>query len=234
MTTFAPLSSALPSEAPLSGATELPDQFVASFGKDAALGCFTSDGTLTLSRHDRVLLQTPRGLEIGRVLGPATIRQARLLGAHVHGELLRPLTPADDAVIDQMGQLAGAVMTASELLRNEMGLALSLIDAEAFFDLQNALLHVLHPNPDDLAAFVETVCVRTGLAVRLANLAIPTEHEEHGCGKPDCGSGEGHCTSCSTGGCATGCGTGGAAPDLRPYFAHLRDQLDARQRVPLV
>jgi hypothetical protein len=110
---------------------------------------------------------------------------------------------------------------------------LSILDAEAFFDLRHALLHILHPNPEDLGAFAETLSQRTGIVVHLANLAIPAEIEEHGCGKPDCGGGEGGCSSCSTGGCSTGCGTGGSAVDLRPYFAHLRDQMEASQRVPL-
>ncbi len=224
--------------APLDGAMEFPDQFVASFGKDAALGCFTASGPLTLARHDRVLLQTPRGLEIGAVLGPATLRQARLLGAHVRGDLLRPLTAADEPVVQKMLSLAGEVLAESERLLSECDISLSLIDAEAFFDLRHALLHILHARPDDLAPFVETLSRRTGLDVRLANLAIPAEPEVHGCGEPNCGGGggEGGCSTCSTGGgCATGCGTGTTAPpDLRPYFAHLREQMETNQRVPLV
>jgi hypothetical protein len=220
--------------APPSAATEFPDQFVASFGKDAGLGCFRAAEPLTLARHDRVLLQTPRGLEVGSILGPATIRQARLLGAQVRGELLRPLTTADDPVIEEMSSLAEKVMTASECLRGELGIGLTLIDAEAFFDLRHALLHILHPNPDDLNVFTAELSDRTDLDVRLANLAISAEPEEHGCGKPDCGSGEGGCSSCSTGGCSTGCGTGASAVDLRPYFAHLRDQMETKHRVPLV
>lgn len=223
---------------PLDGAMEFPDQFVASFGKDAALGCFTASGPLELARHDRVLLQTPRGLEIGAVLGPATLRQARLLGAHVRGELLRPLTASDEPIVRKMSLVARELLSEGEQLVKESDIALTLIDAEAFFDLRHALLHVLHPSPDDLAPFVETLSHRTGLDVRLANLAIPAEAEVHGCGEPNCGGGggEGGCSTCSTsGGCATGCGTGSTAPpDLRPYFAHLREQMETNHRVPLV
>lgn len=217
-----------------SGALEFPDQYVASFGRDAGLGCFSAATPQTLARHDRVLLQTPRGLEVGSILGPATIRQARLVGAHVRGELVRPLTPSDEPVIAAMNALADKVLTASERLRDELAVAITLIDAETFFDLRHALLHILCPNPDTLGAFALTLSERAGIAVRLANLALPAEPEEHGCGKPDCGSGEGGCTSCSTGGCSTGCGSGGSAVDLRPYFAHLRDQMETKNRVSLV
>jgi hypothetical protein len=225
-----------------SGAAELPDEYVASFGKDAAVGCFTAAEPLLLSRRDRVLLRTPRGLEIGAILGPATIRQTRLLGAHVRGDLMRPLTSADDSIVERMAQLAGDVLSASERVREETGLSVCVIDAEAFFDLRHALLHILHPDPDDLGSFAETLSRRLGVVVRLANLALSAEagEEDHGCGKPDCGKtdgSDGGCSSCSsggcsTGGCATGCGHG--ATDLRPYFAHLREQMESHQRVPLV
>ena len=221
--------------APVSGAFEFGDQFVAAFGKDAALGCFAAAQASSFSRRERVLVKTPRGLEIGEILGPATLRQARLLGAQAQGDIVRPLTSTDEATVRRMHELAGELLAQSERLLLETNSELSLIDAEVFFDLRHALLHILHPNPDDLATFVETLCERTGLIVRLANLAIAPEPEpQHGCDKPDCGSGGGGCTSCSTGGCSTGCGTGStAAPDLRPYFAHLRDQMETSQRIPL-
>lgn len=216
------------------GATELPDQYVAAFGKDAALGCFTAAEAICLSRHDRVLLQTPRGLEVGEILTPATIRQARLLGAQVHGQLIRPINADDDGAFTQMARLAEELLIAAEDIAQSSVLGLAILDAEVMFDLRHALLHVLHPNPDALADFTAAVSVRTGLIVRLTNLALPAE-KDHGCGKPDCGEGGGGgCSTCSDGGCATGCGTGvSAPPDLRPYFAHLREQMET-QRIPLV
>ena len=220
------------------GETEFPDQFLASFGKDAAIGCFTADSPRSLPRHTPVLLKTPRGLETGHILGPATIRQARLVGAHVHGDLVRVLNFDDDDTLDKMSSLAQDVLDTAQRLAEESDIPVSLLDAEVFFDLGHALLHVLHPNPDDLAPFVKDLSDSLGLDIRLANLAvpIPAAEEDPGCGKPncgegDCGSGEG---GCSTGGCSTGCGTGGQAVDLKPYFAHLREQMETTGRVPLV
>lgn len=219
---------------------ELPDQLLASFGKDAAVGCFLADGPLELPRHAPVLLQTPRGLEVGHVLGPATIRQARLVGAHVRGTLVRALTP-DDAIGQNAAEnLSRELLFAAERLvassTEDLAKPMSLIDAEVLFDRTHALLHVLHPNPDELGPFTEALSQITGLDIRLVNLAapMPTDDpaDDHGCGKPDCGSGDGGCTSCSTGGCSTGCGSGSV--DLKPYFANLRDQMEASNRTPLV
>lgn len=219
---------------PVDGATELSDQFIASFGKDAAVGCFTAAGPMTLARHAAVLLETPRGLEVGRIMGPATIRQARLLGGQVRGDLVRALTSDDETTITEMSLLGQRVLDEAERVARESDTPLTLIDAEAFFDLGRAVLHILHPNPDELAAFTETLSRRVGISVQLVNLALPAALPEpaHGCGKPDCGSGEGGCSTggCSTGGCSTGCGSGPV--DIAPYFAELREKMESR-RIPL-
>ena len=69
------------------------------------------------------------------------------------------------------------------------------------------------------------------MQVWLENLALPEAEEAHGgCGKPDCGRGEGGCASCGEGGCSS-CGAGPV--DLKPYFAHLREQMEER-RTPLL
>ena len=109
-------------------------------------GAFSPAQGWRCARHDRVLLQTPRGLEVGSILGPATLRQARLLGAHVRGELIRTLGPDDEPIVEQMAAIAQNVLATSECLRNEFGIALSILDAEAFFDLRHAL--VAHPSSE--------------------------------------------------------------------------------------
>src|SRR6059036_1305570 len=85
------------------------DQFVVSFGKSGALGVFNAPAPLVLRRGDRVVVRTPRGTEMGTVVGAASVRQARLLGAGATGDLLRPLSAADAAHAAQLQQLAQGV-----------------------------------------------------------------------------------------------------------------------------
>jgi hypothetical protein len=220
-----------PAPALVDGGTEFDDQFVCSFGKDAAVGCFVAESSVSVHRRDRVLLETPRGLEVGEVLNAATVRQARLLGGQIRGRLIRSLNKDDDATIASMEMLAANVLSVGERMMHERLIDVPLLDAEVFFDLHSALVHILHPNPDDLAPLAEMLSTRTGLSIRFANLALPAD--PHGCGEPNCGGGQ--CDSCSTGGCATGCGAHSKSPpDLRPYFAHLREGMEASQRIRLV
>jgi hypothetical protein len=215
--------------------TELPgDQYVASFGKDAALGCFTSSEPIALSRGESVLLRTPRGIEVGEILCLASLRQARLLGAQIRGELMRAIADADRDHLARLERDGQELLDTARRIADETATSVVLLDAELLFDARHAVVQILHADADSLAGFVAKLESQTGIQVRLANLAqpLPAEPEEHGCGKPDCGSGEGGCTSCSTGGGCSSCSAGDKV-DLRPYFSHLRDRMETSQRVPL-
>jgi hypothetical protein len=212
----------------------LGDQYVASFGKDAALGCFTSPEPIALARGESVLLRTPRGLEVGEILCPASLRQARLLGAQIRGELMRSIGASDREHLDRLEIEGRDLLDSARRIADESGVAVILLDAELLFDGRHAVVQILHADADGLAGYVAELAAQTGIEIRLANLAqpMPDEPEEHGCGKPDCGSGEGGCTSCSTGGGCSSCSAGDKV-DLRPYFSHLREQMETSQRVPL-
>src|SRR4051794_20927317 len=87
----------------MSALTDIPstsdsthDQFVVSHGKSGVLGVFTLPQPLTLPRGQSVLVHTSRGLEVGTVLCPASLRQARILGAISSGSLVRCLTLEDE------------------------------------------------------------------------------------------------------------------------------------------
>ena len=212
-----------------------PEQYVVTFGNDAALGCFSVVDPLLLRRGKKVLVETPRGLEVGSVSCAATIRQARLLGALVSGRLIRPLTEDDDAIVERYSRLAREIVVAAEDLATQLNLQLAVLDAEVLFDGATAIVQILHPKLESLVDFAETLSRRFSLQVRLANLPglVADEVEPAGCGKPDCGKTEGGgCSTCSTGGGCSSCGAPGKV-DLKPYFAHLRDQMETRSRIPL-
>ncbi len=212
------------------------DQFVVSYGKSAAVGVFSADEPLPLARGARVLLKTPRGLEAGTVRCPASIRQARLLGATTSGTLLRPLTPIDETDARIRDSLADALCDAGRGLVVERSWNFDILDAEVLFDGSQAILQFLGSDEgiDDCARELEATF---GIAIRFENLASPAEahHDEAehgGCGKPDCGKegGGGGCSS-EGGGCST-CGS--KSVDLRDYFSHLRGKMEADRRVPLL
>jgi hypothetical protein len=209
-------------------------EYLVSYGKSAALARFLSATAEPLLRGDRVVLQSDRGLTLGTVLCEATDRQARLLAAGISGQLLRRADATDLESDRDRRPAEERLFDAATRLAAELGLALEVLDVELALDGRCAILQVLTAPGCDATALVERVAVEQRLEVWLENLAGPaseTDHHAHGgCGKPDCGKGEGGgCSSCGSGGCSS-CGSG---LDLRPYFAHLREQMDER-RTPLL
>jgi hypothetical protein len=210
------------------------DQFVVSHGKSGALGVFTSAETMKLRRGQAVLIQSTRGLEIGTVLCPATLRQARILGATSSGQLLRRLTLDDEARRDELAIMGQRIFGTSRAWAQRDGMALEILDVDLMFDGLQAIVQFIGSDTDT-EKFAYALGQYFAIAVRLENLAAhepaEEEHEHGGCDKSDCGrtAGGGGCTTCSTGGGCSSCGSG--KTDLKEYFGHLRTKMESR--IPL-
>ncbi|HZZ81362.1 MAG TPA: hypothetical protein VFE62_22860 [Gemmataceae bacterium] len=208
------------------------DQFIVCHGKSGILGVFTAEEPMTLARGQAVIVQTSRGAEFGSVLAPASLRQARLLGTVSAGTLLRCANPADDASRSQIAEREQQIFDAARDL--SAGTSIEVLDVDLLFQGDFAIVQFVGRD-DDVDRLGQALEQRFGISVRLENVAMPKEEHAHGgCDKPDCGrsAGGGECTSCSTGDGCSSCGS--AKVDLRPYFSHLRDKMQAQQRIPLV
>ena len=210
-----------------------PAQYLVSHGKNGALGVFAAP--LALRRGARVVVRTPRGLEHGTVLGPATDGHAKLMGVAAPGELVRPLTAADETSLRALDEVAQQLFAAGRAWAQQRGLTVEVRDVAVLLDGRQAILQYV--GTGELEAFAQDLEQEFRLDVRLESLTPPATHEheeEHaGCDKPDCGrAAGGSCTTCSTGGGCSSCGSGKV--DMRPYFAHLRDKMEATHRTPLV
>ena len=213
----------------------LAEHYLVSHGKSGGLGSFVAHEPLGLARGDRVVIDSPRGREIGTILCLAGVRQSRLLGAVSSGTIVRPLNSADEIVLDQARVLEHRLFEASRQLAQSQNLPLEILDVDVFIE-GRAVLQFVGAELAELDAFAQALSASFQLDIRLENLALPEEPadlEAHGCGKPDCGKAEGGgCSTCSTGGGCSSCGTG--ATDLRPYVSHLRTQMEAANRTPLL
>ena len=184
------------------------------------------------------MLRSHRGVEIGQVLCPATPRHAHFLPNTTVGQLLRPVAAADAAALSQLRDRGALVLEEAARLARKLDLPLEILDVEMLLDGEHAVLHHLRWADVDPRPFVSTLSSTFTLHILLQDLTAPqglfaeTEEPGHGCGKENCGQGEGGCSSCGTGnGCST-CGSG-APKDMQSYFAGLREQM-GKQRTPLL
>ena len=204
-----------------------------SYGTGGDFGRFRARAPLELRRGRRVVVRTPRGVEVGRVLRPSDDRVARWLPNTSVGELLRLTTDDDEQHARRLAARSGELLARGGQLIERMALPLALIDAEVLFDGKNAVLHEVRWQPCDVRELVRPLSAEFDLVITLADLSAPVaeDHEDHGCGS--CGSGG--CGSCSSGGCGS-CGAAGvpapAAEDVMAHFAALRERME--RRVPLL
>jgi cell fate regulator YaaT (PSP1 superfamily) len=213
--------------------------YLVEYGRSAFVGRFPAGHECV--RGDRVVIRSPRGLEIGTVLCETT---TTLQHAENDGELLRTATTSDETAFTQLNDRGQALLNAARRRVEQLGLPLELVDVELSLDERTASLHGLAWAECDATSVFQDLSAEFGLIVRLLDLArspiAKDEPQSHaGCGKPNCGTGGGG-NSCGTGG---GCSTGSCSKgkikhsdELTAYFVNLRQQMEAAAdgRRPLV
>lgn len=193
------------------------------YGRPGFLGRFR--GSHALSRGDRVLIRSPRGLELAEVLLPGDSRQA-----DDDGDVLRAASPEDDLELEDLNR-RGQDLLASAMVRAEAtALPLAFVDVEVTLD-GVAVLHALPWAECDATGLLDSLAEASGLVVRLLDLSHGPRPAANstGCGKPGCGSEGGGCSSCGSN-CSSGSCSRGAIKspeEMTTYFAELRSKMEA-------
>jgi cell fate regulator YaaT (PSP1 superfamily) len=208
-------------------------EYLLSYGALGDFGRFRPVAALACRRGQRAVAHTPRGLEIATVLGDARPGHAAFLPNTTVGQLLRLATPDDEAADRRRRDDARRLFDQARALAASLALPLEVIDAEVLLDGEHAILHHVRWADLDARSLVSALSRSFNAHVTLLDLTRPAEeHAEHGCGRPGCGSG--------SGGCGSGCGSGDGCsscglknlPDLKKYFAGLREQMEQGARRP--
>jgi cell fate regulator YaaT (PSP1 superfamily) len=194
--------------------------YLVRYGRPGFIGRFAS--TLPLARAERVVVQGPRGVELGDVLvSPEELNPTD------DGVILRLATPHDDIEAARLNDRGQEVLASASAIE----LPLAFIDVEVTLD-GTAILHAVAWDACDATALLDELGSRFGLAVKLLDLSlVEITKDPTGCGKPGCGSESGGCSTCGTGGgCSTGsCSRGSvkSAEELTAYFSDLRQKMES-------
>ncbi len=206
-------------------------EYLLSYGVLGDFGRFYPTTALSCRRGQRAVVRSARGLEIAVVLGDARPGHAHFLPNTTVGQLLRLATAADDAAERRCRDEARRLFDEARALAASLALPLEVLDAEVLLDGEHAVIHHLHWADFDPRALVSGLSRTFDAHIALFDLtrtgspeAAEAEPEEHGCGRPDCGSGSGGCGTEGGGGCST-CGLKNI-PDLKQYFAGRREQME--------
>jgi hypothetical protein len=214
-------------------------EYYVNYGQGSFVGRFAASSEFSsgepLPRETRVVVRTPRGDEAGVVLDavrPQVVDKVDF----PRGELLRELAEADAPHEARLAGLGESLLADAQRLCEAQTIPIQFLDVDVLFDGRTAVLMAVHWSECDITGLLEDLGQRHGIAVRLHDLtATPAKPESVGC--ETCGSEKSGCGSCGTGGgCSTGsCSKGSvkSSQELTAYFANLRGQMEATQRVPL-
>ena len=199
-------------------------EYLVTYGRGAYLGRFRA--AAAYRRDDPVVVRSDRGVELGTVRERAT--NSAVFAA---GDVLRPITAADEALAARHQERVAAILADAERVAGSRGLPVLFLDGEILLDGSQAILQAIHWADCDATPLFEELSARHGLPVKLADLTTPAPAAT-GCAT--CGAeGGGGCSSgsCGTGGgCSSGSCSSGAvksADELTAYFAGLRQQMEA-------
>ncbi len=161
------------------------------------------------SRGDRVVCRTARGLEVGLVLGPATLggwdhetqadpTAAAAIKERLDGRIVRKLTTEDQLLWEQLQRMGGAAHEACEAWLASHQISATLLEVEPLFDGRTLYFHFLSDVPTEVQSHLNALVAIYEAEVKQSQFA---QLLEHGCG-PGCGTDKAE-NGCSTrGGCA--------------------------------
>lgn len=142
-----------------------------------------------------VLVQTPRGIELGEILAP--IRQPPVEPKSL--KIIRELTADDRLLVERLGRHKRDAVRRCQDVLAARGSAAVLLDVDQLFDGNTLILHFLGPVDALDRESTNVVLAEYEAEVRSIRLA---ELMTHGCG-PDCGTEDAEGAGCgSPAGCA--------------------------------
>jgi hypothetical protein len=208
--------------------------FVVSYGTAGYFERFAAPNGEQFDRGARVLVKSRRGVELGVVLCPATAGLEQFFHNQLQGELLRLVTPTDEAELAELLAVARAACDRARRLSSQLELPIEIVDVEALLEPRTFIFHFLG-NSGDYRELVSRLSKEFDVYVELLSLNGEFPSEPDGCSV--CGSTEGGGCSTEGGGCGTdgGCGTAKQqmTPDeWRAYFAALRAQMNGNGAPP--
>jgi hypothetical protein len=199
-----PAEAPLPSAAP-GGQNGSMGFHLVRYGLLGHVGRFAAVDALRYPRRTRVVVRSPRGLEVGEILaGP---EQQAVGATELDGQILRRMTVQDELLEARLERRRHEAFDACTSLLAESRVEAALVDVEHLFDGEGLFFYFLGDPPPQAASITSRLAETYEAAVEFRKFA---DTLSEGCG-PGCGTeeakGQGGCATCTSCAVATACGT---------------------------
>jgi cell fate regulator YaaT (PSP1 superfamily) len=173
------------------------------YGLLGHVGHFLATDAVRYPRRARVVVRSPRGLEVGEVLSGVD----PVAADSADGQILRRMSLQDDLLEARLQRRRHEAFEACNSLLSESRIEAALVDVEQLFDGQGLYFYFLGDPPREALDITRRLAETYEAAVEFRKFA---ETLAEGCG-PGCGTeeakGQGGCASCVSCAVASACGT---------------------------
>lgn len=143
------------------------------------------------ARGEQVIVRSPRGMEWGEVLCPATEKTREYLGDNdPSGKLLRKATPEDERTRDEVWSRERTDFEGAQAMVAEHKLPMQLVDCEHLFGGERIVFYFLAENRVDFRELVKSLAKQYQTRIEMRQIGIRDEAKllaDYGdCGKPVC------------------------------------------------
>jgi cell fate regulator YaaT (PSP1 superfamily) len=174
------------------------------YGLLGHVGAFAAVDALRYPRRSRVVVRSPRGLEVGEVLAEPADGGPR---DAADGQILRRMTVQDDLLEARLDRRRHEAFEACQQLLTQAEVPAALVDVEHLFDGEGLFFYFLGDPPQQANDITRRLAETYEAAVEFRKFA---DTLTEGCG-PGCGTeeakGQGGCASCTSCAVASACGT---------------------------
>jgi cell fate regulator YaaT (PSP1 superfamily) len=174
------------------------------YGLLGHVGKFAAVEALRYPRRSRVVVRSPRGLEVGEVLAEPG-EEGSLEAAD--GQILRRMSVQDDLLEARLERRRHEAFAACQQLLAEAAVPAALVDVEHLFDGEGLFFYFLGDPPEQAHDITRRLAETYEAAVEFRKFA---DTLTEGCG-PGCGTeeakGQGGCASCTSCAVASACGS---------------------------
>jgi cell fate regulator YaaT (PSP1 superfamily) len=164
--------------------------FLARHGAMRFLGEFLAPPGQLFHRGDRVVLRTDRGQEVGDVLCPSTPQVLSAVPEPTGGDIVRRLTPDDQAKIAELLSIQKKEFEKGHELVLSHRLAMQIVDVEHLFGGERILFYFLAEKRVDFRELVKSMAREFRTRIELRQIGVRDEAKllaDYGdCGKPVC------------------------------------------------
>lgn len=172
-------------------APDLPRSYIVRYGVTRQLGEFTVKPAQYIPRNSSVIIRSPRGVEWGTVLAPASERSRDYLGLQGEpGRVLRVATREDARERDAQGALEKHEYETCRELIQERHLQMQLIDVEHLFGGERTVFYYVSEDRVDFRELVKALAKVLKTRIEMRQMGVRDEAKllaDYGdCGQPVC------------------------------------------------